>query len=87
VLKRLSSDDVAENVNASIGDERRPTFLEADDRRQTLVSVGDDQKVFFVQLVISVVDDVQQDRKIEQNLKERLFILVLLQSFEIKYNN
>jgi hypothetical protein len=87
VLKRLSSDDVAENVNASIGDERRPTFLEADDRRKTLVSVGDDQKVFFVQLVISVVDDVQQDRKIEQNLKERLFILVLLQSFEIKYNN
>ena len=87
MLKRLSSDDVAENVNASIGDERRPTFLEADDRRQTLVSVGDDQKVFFVQLVISVVDDVQQDRKIEQNLKERLFILVLLQSFEIKYNN
>ena len=76
MLKRLSSDDVAENVNASIGDERRPTFLEADDRRQTLVSVGDDQKVFFVQLVISVVDDVQQDRKVKQNLKERLFLSV-----------
>ncbi len=76
MLKRLSSDDVAENVNAAIGDERRPTFLEADDRRQTLVSVGDDKKVFFVQLVISVVDDVQQDRKVEQNLKEKLFILV-----------
>ena len=65
MLKRLSGDDVAQNVNAAIGDERRSAFVEADDGRQTLVSVGDDQKVFFVQLVVGVVDDVKQDRKVE----------------------
>lgn len=45
------------------------TFLEADDCREALVGVGDDQQVLFVYLVVGLVDDVEQNRKIENYLK------------------
>ena len=61
VLERLPCYDVAENVNTAVGDEGSPTLFVADDGGQALVRVRHDQQVLFVQLVVRVVDDVQQN--------------------------
>ena len=40
-------------------------LFRTDDSCDAMVCVGDDQQVVLVQLVVGVVNDVQQDRKVE----------------------
>lgn len=68
VLECLPGDDVAQHVNSSVANKCQPTLVKTDDRSQAVVRVFDNQKVFLVQFIVSVIHYVQQDGKVEQNL-------------------
>ena len=65
----MPDDNFAEVVDSPVADERPSALLAADDGRDAVVGVGDDEQVVLVHLVVGVVNNVQQNRQIEQDLK------------------